>query len=73
MNTCDRCCADAKMTVGHPNLPAQHLYLCMHHFNANAAQLYADGWLVLDDIDDASHTQAATTTSGVTHRVIDRH
>jgi len=71
MNICDGCCAQAKIVVGRPGSTALHL--CGHHFWVHAEALYADGWLVLDDINDASHTQAATTKSGVTHRVIDRH
>jgi len=71
METCERCPATAKITVGKPGLA--ELHFCMHHFNENASALYMRDWLILDHTEPAA-VPAVAHASGqpVTHRKIER-
>ena len=67
METCERCPAPAKITVGKPE--HGELHFCMHHFNENASALYMRDWLILDHTEPAAAQPAGQP---ITHRKIER-
>jgi len=68
---CDGCCARAKVTVGKKG--SESLNLCGHHFWVHGKALYADGWLVLDNITPVTaSTTAPVAPAPVKHRAIRR-